>query len=202
SKEDEADLFLRVIDDNKVSLIKDNFDDVINLNCKFFNFDNKYYKDGVKVERRDNVTVILRNSNNEIMCLDWKNEKNWRSFVSGGIENNDLIQSAIDEIREETGYVNVRFVREVNCETRDKFYAPHKGVNRYLINRTVVFDLLDDERFDLEEHEAKKHTPVWVKEEEILDFLNIEANKFVFKEYLGDKQNYDSLGVLVRDILN
>lgn len=189
------------LNENQVLLKYSDTEETISLTCKFFNFDKAFYKEGYPEERRDNVTVILRNSKNEIMCLKWHNEKQWKSFVSGGVENNDIIQSAIDEIKEEAGYVNVKFVREINSETRDMFYAPHKKVNRYLINRAVVFDLLDEERLELDKSESKKHTPIWVKEEEVHDFLNLENNQFIFKEYKGEPQEYDSIAVLIKHIL-
>lgn len=171
------------------------------MNCKFFNFDNKFYQPGFPIERRDTVAIILRNSKQEIAGLSWNNEKNWKSFVSGGVDNGDIIQSAIDEIKEEAGYVNVEFVRQINCEARDKFFAPHKKVNRYLSNRTVVFDLLDEERVEIDPKELAKHTPLWIPESEVLDWLSIDNHKFMFREYLGKKQEYDSIAVLVKDIL-
>jgi len=200
-KHDSADMHLEVKDDNRVALIKNGKEDLVNLNCKFFNLDNKYYKNGVRIERRDTVAVILRNSTGEIMCLNWNNEKKWKSFVSGGVENGDIVQSAIDEIREETGYVNVKFVREINCETRDRFYAPHKNVNRYLINRAVIFDLVDEEKNDIEEIEIEKHVPIWIKGSEILNFLTVENHKFLFREYLGEKQEYDNISILINEMI-
>ncbi len=204
SEDKDSDLEIHVtkkhLDKNQVLLKHSGTEETICLTCKFFNFDKAHYKEGFPEERRDNVTVILRNSKNEIMCLKWHNEKQWKSFVSGGVDKGDIIQSAIDEIKEEAGYINVKFIREINSETRDMFYAPHKKVNRYLINRAVVFDLIDEERLELEEHEAKKHTPVWVKHEEVHDFLNIKNNQFIFKEYLGEVQEYDSIAVLIKHI--
>jgi len=200
--EGEGDLIIESKDDNKISLIMGGNHDVVNSNVKFFNFDNKYYEDGFPVERRENVAIILRNSKKEIMCLEWNNEKQWKSFVSGGIENDNLIQSAIDEIKEESGYINVEFVEEINCETRDRFFAPHKKVNRYQISRVVVFDLVNEERLEISKDEIEKHIPVWIKENEILDFLNIENQKFLFREYLGENQEYDSISILIKDMLN
>jgi len=196
-----GDLILEAKDDGKISLIFGEEQDIVSSNVKFFNFDNKYYKEGFPIEKRNNVAIILRNSNGEIMCLNWNNEKKWKSFVAGGIENGNLIQSALDEIKEEAGYINVKFVEEIDCETRDRFFAPHKNVNRYQISKAVVFDLVDEERLNISEDEIKKHTPIWIKKEEILDFLNIENHKFLFRKYLGENQEYDSVAVLIKDML-
>ena len=172
------------------------------LNLKLFNFETNTCKVEKSIQRRANVAVILENNNNEILCLDWHNKEKWKSFVIGGQDDLELKAAAEKELKEETGYQNVEFVRELDVETHDKFFAPHKDVNRHAITKTLVFKLKDEQKVEIEENEKKLHTPIWVKKEKVAEFLSIDAMKFIWDSYLGKRQKYDSLSVLIADFLD
>lgn len=173
----------------------------VNMNLKLFNFDKKYIKEGYPTVFRENVAVILKNSKGQYLCIEWNNSRKWKAFVGGGIENNDIITSAINEIKEETGYTDVKFIEEIKCHVHDKFYAPHKEVNRHLLNRAVVFEVTSDKQIKIDKKELEKHKPIWVDKDKVEDFLSVENHKFLWREYLKQKQKYDSVKYLITDIL-
>jgi prolyl-tRNA synthetase len=172
------------------------------LNMKLFNFKNNNCKEDKKLMKRENVAIILENDKEEILCLNWHNEAKWHSFIIGGQDNLDIKEAAQKEIIEETGYQNFEFVKELNIETHDKFYAVHKDVNRYAVTKTLVYKLKDDKKEEVSQKEKNLHTPIWIKKDKVMDYLNLDAMKAIYKEYLGEKQKYDPINLLIKDTLN
>lgn len=165
-----------------------------NKYLKLFNFENPNFIEA-PVIRRESVAIVLENNQNQILCLKWNNTRKWKSLIGGGIEDNNIIQSAIDEIQEETGYTNIQYIKKLKTKCHDKFYAEHKNVNRYIINTGIVFKLIDNKRIQINEKELQKHIPIWVDKNKVLDYLSsdLENHKILLKEYLGKKQIYDNL---------
>lgn len=50
----------------------------------------------------------------------------WKSFVMGGIDNDDIIEAGIREINEETAYIDVRYVDTLDIAIHSEYYASHK----------------------------------------------------------------------------
>lgn len=166
---------------------------------KLFNFKENIMNLDCFVQRRENVVIILENlKGDEILCLKWNNERKWKSLIGGGIENHDIITSALLEIKEESGYDDIEVIKELQSECHDKFYAPHKSINRYAINRGIVCRLKSNSKIKISTSEKKIHEPLWIKKEEVLNFLSddLENHKILFKEYLGEKIKYDNLNDL------
>ncbi len=135
--------------------------------------------------RRKLVYGIVRNpKNNDVLCLRWK-KYDWVSFVVGGVEDGeDLITAAKREIAEETGYINLKFVEEINWQTHFTFFAKHKNENRYGMASGVVFDLVDETRHQIHNEEKEKHEPVWVSEHKVLDAVTHLNAKEIWQYYV------------------
>ena len=74
------------------------------------------------VQRRENVVIILEKlQEDEILCLKWNNERKWKSLIGGGIQNDDIITSALHEIKEECGYDDIEIIKELQTQCHDKF---------------------------------------------------------------------------------
>ena len=120
---------------------------------------------------RENEPVIERNviravvqhwSEDKYLVLKWSND-DWRTFISGGIENGESsVEAARREILEETGYTNAEFVGEIGGPIRALFYAPGKKQNRADIQQGLLFKLKNDERKEVSEIEQAKHFAEWV----------------------------------------
>lgn len=97
-----------------------------------------------------------------------RKDNNWTTFVIGGVEENeDPLEAALREIKEETGYTNPTLVRALGGPVYSEFNASHKGENRIAHNQTFLFELNDTASEPLAPEEAAKHEVVWLDPSEI-----------------------------------
>lgn len=131
---------------------------------------------GEKMVERDVVHVILFNKNKEVLCLDWK-EHDWKTFIIGGIEKGESPEAAaLREIREETGYKNVK-VKKIAGYTVSAFYAVHKKENRVAYATVVECELENDEQDTISEEEAKISLLQWIPVKSVHEFVNLSSQK-------------------------
>lgn len=163
----------------------------IKLNAKGYNLLENTCKKELPMTKREVIHCIVKhNKEDKYLCLDWKST-DWKSFVSGGIEEGETLEEAArKEILEESGYKNLKFIKELDIETYDKFYAPHKNKNRFIRSRCCVFELIDEKQDSIDKKESQQHKAVWVNKDKVKDFLNVEAVQFLWNTYLN---GYDSM---------
>jgi leucyl-tRNA synthetase len=116
---------------------------------------------------RNSISAIIRNPvNGKYLALKWK-KADWVTAVTGGIEAEQTPEeAALAEIREETGYKNVRLVRTLTTVHSSFFHIP-KNENRFGHFHTFIFELTDEERDELSAEEQSKHDVVWMTSEEM-----------------------------------
>jgi leucyl-tRNA synthetase len=117
--------------------------------------------EGKEVVFRNAVIVVVRNpKTDKYLCLKWKKQP-WVTFVMGGIEEGEsAVDAAIREIKEETGYKNVRFVKNLGS-AQSEFFAAHKDVNRVAHTRNFLFELIDESQDELSKEESEIHELEW-----------------------------------------
>jgi leucyl-tRNA synthetase len=147
---------------------------------------------GKKNTNRTVVHVILRNPKNKTVVIELLKDKKWgdakpKNFIIGGIEDGESdIQAAIREIKEETGYVNVKFIQKIPLEVQAEFFAAHKDVNRIVHVHTLVFDLINEEKIEIEEDEyftKDTHEIKWIPESEIVNTITIPDERMIWKYF-------------------
>ena len=151
--------------------------------------------DDLPFEERDAIVAIVRDpQNGQYLVLDWKGVA-WHTFVTGGIEKGQSPEEAARrEVLEETGYANLKLVRDLGV-LHSKFYHPPKGVNRFGHFRCFYFELENTEREPLADGEDEKHAVRWVPESELKGILTAPAHHYLLG-LLTDSPTYTGDGVL------
>lgn len=142
---------------------------------------------------RKNVSVIVKHATeNKYIVLDWE-KFGWKSFVIGGIEKDETAsEAAVREVKEETGYIDIKKVYEVNAKNHNEFFAAHKDINTKAFHTPVVIELKSMKQIKTEEEETKNHIFKWVDEKDVIDNINLENHKFMYEMYKNEKPILDT----------
>ncbi len=124
---------------------------------------------GKKSGERKNVQGIVRDPKTGKYLLMYSKEFKWTTFPMGGIEEGEnLVEAVAREIREETGYSNLKFVKVLGGQVRAEYFATHKDENRVAYTSAVVFDLIDDKQVPVLAEEEGKHDLLWLDKSELV----------------------------------
>lgn len=137
---------------------------------------------GLPLVERDAITAVVRDpETGKYLGLKWK-QVDWDTLITGGIEEGQTAEeAAFAEIREETGYTNLRLVRELPTY-HSKFFHPPKGVNRFAHFRCFLFELAGSECEEISSEERSKHDPIWLTREEMESFRLPEGARFIMEQ--------------------
>jgi len=138
----------------------------------YFTDPNSPFIEGKEIVFRKVVhSIIVNPKNNKILGLEWRKFP-WNTFVIGGIEGNETnIEAALREIREETGYKNLKFIKKLAGPFINEFYAAHKDINRTAQVDLLLFELIDEDKDIISEEENSKHSIKWVEKSELRNFI-------------------------------
>ncbi len=154
--------------------------------------------EGKKIVFRDAIIAAVRNpKDGKYICLKWKKQP-WTTFVMGGIEGEeDPIVAALREIKEETGYKNIKHIQTLK-DAQSEFFAAHKDVNRVAHTRNLIFELIDEEREEISSEERDTHEIVWMSVDEILATKMTHSEMPIFVDWFnGTNSPFVGNGVLI-----
>jgi len=156
-------------------------------------------RDDKKTEERESVFVIVKHwKEDKYYCLEWNVESNWKSFVIGGIEKKETARdAAVREVKEETGYQDIKSVTPLNFDTFAKFFAHHKNVNRFAKYQAFVVELASDKFVQPKEEEVKNHKGLWVDKNNVSKFVNLENNLIIWSHYVKGDEAFTNEGLLI-----
>lgn len=151
-------------------------------------------REGMETKKTEGVLIVVKHwSEEKYLCTIWKNY-DWKCLLTGGIEPNETaLETAVREVKEETGYTDVKNVSYIPFEHFDSFCAAHKGVNKTVHQKDVFVELASGKQIEVSEAEKGLADYVWLTKEEMLDTMNKAHHKLVFeicaeggKPYVGD----------------
>jgi leucyl-tRNA synthetase len=157
-----------------------------------------YVVDHVNVPRedketivRENVHAIVRDPKTDKYLILRNAEHGWDTVVIGGIEKSeDPVEAALRELREETGYTNIKYIRTLGNPVQAGYFAKHKDQNRVAISTCVYFELIDDTRIPLAEDEGNEI--LWIDKKDFLPGKMINSELSIWLERLS-KINDDTV---------
>ncbi|MDQ5954527.1 MAG: leucyl-tRNA synthetase [Patescibacteria group bacterium] len=158
--------------------------------------------DGKEVVERTAIHAVIRKDNGDILVLYWKGTEEWKknapiTLLIGGVEKGEnLIEAAKREIKEETGFVNLKFIEQLPINTQSRFFAAHKNVNRIANVTCLIFDLINEERVEVDEKETQFHDWKFVSMSKATSDINIPDDIY-FLGYLNKPSAFTEEGVLV-----
>jgi leucyl-tRNA synthetase len=118
--------------------------------------------------------------------------------VIGGIEEGETAQdAAIREIKEETGYTDVIFKRELGNPVQAAYFAKHKDENRISISSGVYFELGSDARVPLVEDEGNEI--LWISKNDFVPgkMINAELPQWLIRLNQKEDTAYTGSVILV-----
>ncbi len=150
----------------------------------FEDMENRFV-DGAPIVKRDMVLSIVYNpKTDEVLCLKW-NAFDWKTLVTGGIDpGEDAVTAGMREIKEETGYTNVKFLGECG-KAKSSFYAANKKENRISNATGLVFELISGDKIDTNDEEKEKHLPFWIPRSEVASYVNIDWQLYLFERAIA-----------------
>lgn len=135
---------------------------------------------------RDSVAVIVKHwKEDKYIGLRWK-QVDWETIITGGIEEGQTAEeAAMAEIREETGFLNPVFKKDlgtIHC----RFFHPPKNVNRLGHFKCMYFELADDKHNEIAKEEQANHEVVWLTPEEMEAFRLPKSQRYIWDKLQGN----------------
>ena len=137
------------------------------------------WREGEAAVKRQTVNVVVRHwEKDEYLGLVWE-KANWHTLISGGIEDGETVeQAALREVREETGYSDVKSVKVLPGYSAARFFHTVKGKNIDRVAATAYVELASGEKGEAAAEELAEHEPVWVAAAEMEKFLGFDPATF------------------------
>ncbi|MEK7140207.1 MAG: class I tRNA ligase family protein [Patescibacteria group bacterium] len=153
-------------------------------------------KDGLPFVDRNAIHAIVKHwSENKYLVLFWK-KVNWVTFVTGGIDTGESPQeAAVREIKEETGYINLKLKKELP-RSHSKFYHTPKKENRFAHFSNFYFELQNGEQKELSDEEKENHELKWVSPDEVEKVMKIGGSLRDWRILQRDESVYAGSGIM------
>lgn len=139
--------------------------------------------------RKSIVAIVENPKTGKILCIDWTPKYGGMLFIGGGREENeDPADTALREIKEETGYKNLNVIQTAG-KSHHHYFAFSKNVARNIEVIGVHLELIDEEKDEpsLEENEKNRFTVVWLTKDEAEKKVVDENHALLFQKFIRNK---------------
>jgi leucyl-tRNA synthetase len=144
---------------------------------------------------KDAIVAVVRDPRTKrTLMLDWgPRHSNWGGllFVGGGVEpgETDLIAVAKREIAEETGYTDVKFIKQAEVAVNNYYYSNVKDRHDKARMHGMLFELVSDRQTAtaMDEGEKNKFKPVWVPDAKVTATVNDDGHDLIHQLLTTDE---------------
>lgn len=136
-------------------------------------------------EDRNAIVAVVRDPETQrYLILNWTSGAKQTTFITGGIEEDQTAEEAArSEVKQETGYVNLKLVSELPRYNAE-FFHTQKNVNRRAFFQCFLFELADSTRQEVSLSEQAKHTSGWVTLNDLRKINLEEGFKFLLNQII------------------
>ncbi|MFH1366979.1 MAG: alpha/beta fold hydrolase [Patescibacteria group bacterium] len=137
--------------------------------------------------RRSIVALVKNPKNGRILALNWGSGLGGYLLIGGGLEKGeDPVACAKREIKEETGYKNLKFIAQ--SEKIHHHYTAHsKNVDREIEVVGLYFELMDEEKGITDRKDNEKFKVIWLSEKEADQKVKDPLHHYVFDKFIRGK---------------
>ncbi len=164
--------------------------------AKKFNLEIKVVIEPITGTKRENeefrksiVALVINPKNNKVLSINWGSEFGGSLLIGGGLKDSeDVVECAKREVREETGYVNLKYIK--TSETiHHHYFAYSKEVPRQIEVKGLLFELIDEERQKpkLENDELNKFKAEWLDVRETQLKIVDSLHRYILEKFLLDR---------------
>ena len=172
--------------------------------AKKYNLEIKNVIEPITGEKRENeeyrksIVALLKNpKTNKILSINWGEKLGGNILIGGGAKDGeDLLDTAIREVKEETGYKNFKLINRSE-KINHHYFAFSKNVSRGIDAYGFYFELIDEEKEDqkLEEDEKGKFVVEWLDAKDLENKIKDPLHYYLFQKFINNKL-YTEDGIL------
>lgn len=152
---------------------------------------------------KQSIVAVVRNpKTNKYLTINWGKDLGGRLLIGGSINENETpLDCAVREIKEETGYKNLKFIQEI-FPINHHYFAFSKNQAHNIDCTGFLFDLIDEEKTEQNLDEEEKFKVEWVEKSTIQQEIKDELHSTVFKNCLSPRAYTGDGKIINSGILN
>lgn len=141
---------------------------------------------GRPTKERQTVRCIIEHwGNGRYLVIKEKKFDGITTLLGGGIEEDQAIEEAVEsEIREESGYTDIKSIIITPFKVHNKFYNKKKEQNQYSIISLAIVELKSGASQEKSQEEIDLIDLKWVVKADLLDSVDTDMDKFFIEKFL------------------